>query len=137
MFFHPEQYLDCLGKQTLNFNRSLERVLQEELGQSFSVKMYGCRLVLWAQEVELKVSGDSQRGETSTCCVSSGLGFVYSIRLWQKSKLIYSVRNSSTVKAGISLKSQDEESGALFSTIFLQCYADDDFSGIIFGLELR
>lgn len=63
---HREWCLDCLRKQAPNFSTNLESVLQMELGQSFSVKMSGCHLVLWVQEVELKVSGNSHRGESRT-----------------------------------------------------------------------
>lgn len=105
MFFfcHPEQCLDCLWKQTPNFNISLESVLQVELGQSFSVKISGCHLVLWVQEVELKVSGDLAGGERVVPTVLAlALFFFIVLDLWQKRKLIYSVINSRTAKAGIS-----------------------------------
>lgn len=73
-----------------------------------SLKMSGCHLVLWVQEVELKVSGDLARGERVVpTVVPTGLFLFIVLDLWQKSKLIYSVINFSTAKAGISLKSQD------------------------------
>lgn len=72
------------------------------------MQMSGCHLVLWVQEVELKVSGELARGEKVVPTVLAlALFLVIMLDLWQKDKLIYSVINSSTAKAGIPLKSRD------------------------------
>lgn len=72
------------------------------------MKMSGCHLVLWVQEVELKVSRDLARGERVASTVLALALFLFTVLdLWQKSKLMCSVMNSSTAKAGISLTSQD------------------------------
>lgn len=72
------------------------------------MQMSGCHLVLWVQEVDLKVSGDLARGEKVVPTVLAlALFLLVVLDLWQKHKLIFSVINSSTAKAGIPLKSQD------------------------------
>lgn len=67
----------------------MESVLQVELGQSFSVKMSGYHLVLWVQEVELKVPGHLARGERVVPTVLALALFLFIVlELWQKSRLI-------------------------------------------------
>lgn len=80
MFYHPEQWLDCLRKQTLNFNISLESVLQVELGQSFSENVWMPSGPVGARGRTQSIWRLSQRGKSSTYSSTYWLIFVYSVR---------------------------------------------------------